>query len=81
MRFEWGKQKAEANLRKHGVSFEEAATVFDDPLVQLERGLGARGAARGGDRHVESASDPVHGLGGAPGRRHSNHQRAKGRGT
>jgi uncharacterized DUF497 family protein len=34
-RFEWSKQKANANLRKHGVSFEEAATVFDDPLVQL----------------------------------------------
>jgi uncharacterized DUF497 family protein len=33
-RFEWSKQKADANLRKHGVSFEEAATVFDDPLVQ-----------------------------------------------
>ncbi len=23
-------------MRKHGVSFEQAATVFDDPLVQLE---------------------------------------------
>jgi uncharacterized DUF497 family protein len=35
VRFEWSKQKAESNLRKHSVSFEEAATVFDDPLVQL----------------------------------------------
>ena len=27
-----GPREAAANLRKHGVSFEEAATVFDDPL-------------------------------------------------
>ena len=32
MEFEWNKGKAEANLAKHGVSFEEAKTVFDDPL-------------------------------------------------
>jgi hypothetical protein len=30
--FEWGTEKAESNLKKHGVSFEEAATVFFDPL-------------------------------------------------
>ncbi len=30
--FEWNSQKAEANLRKHGVSFEEAESVFSDPL-------------------------------------------------
>ena len=30
--FEWDSEKAEANLRKHGVSFEEAASVFFDPL-------------------------------------------------
>ena len=28
--FEWDPQKAAANLRKHGVSFERAATVFRD---------------------------------------------------
>jgi uncharacterized protein len=28
--FEWDSAKAEANLAKHGVSFEEAATVFAD---------------------------------------------------
>ena len=32
MRFDWDKQKAAANLAKHKVSFEEAATVFGDPL-------------------------------------------------
>lgn len=30
--FEWEPQKAESNLRKHGVTFAEAATVFFDPL-------------------------------------------------
>jgi uncharacterized DUF497 family protein len=32
MEFEWDEEKAAANLAKHGVSFEEAMTVFDDPL-------------------------------------------------
>ncbi|MFN8493643.1 MAG: BrnT family toxin [Caldilineaceae bacterium] len=32
MEFAWDPQKALKNLRKHGVSFNEAATVFDDPL-------------------------------------------------
>jgi hypothetical protein len=32
MQFEWDASKAERNLSKHGVSFEEAKTVFDDPL-------------------------------------------------
>ncbi len=29
--YEWDPKKAKANLRKHGVSFENAATVFLDP--------------------------------------------------
>jgi len=32
MRFEWDGEKAARNLSKHGVSFEEAVTVFGDPL-------------------------------------------------
>jgi uncharacterized DUF497 family protein len=32
--FEWDKNKAEINLEKHGVSFEEAAEVFFDPFYQ-----------------------------------------------
>ena len=32
MRFEWDSEKASENLRKHRVSFDEAATVFFDPL-------------------------------------------------
>lgn len=32
MEFEWDPDKAARNLSKHGVSFEEAKTVFADPL-------------------------------------------------
>jgi uncharacterized DUF497 family protein len=32
MRFEWDREKAKLNLRKHGVSFDEAVTAFYDPL-------------------------------------------------
>ena len=32
--FEWDKDKAQANLRKHRVSFDEATSIFDDPLAQ-----------------------------------------------
>jgi len=33
VKFEWDPAKATANLRKHRLSFEEAATVFLDPLA------------------------------------------------
>jgi len=33
MEFEWGPPKAASNLRKHDVSFDEAATVFLDQLA------------------------------------------------
>ncbi len=32
MTFEWDAEKAAKNLAKHGVSFDEAKTVFEDPL-------------------------------------------------
>ena len=32
MKFEWDKNKADKNLGKHRVSFDEAKTIFDDPL-------------------------------------------------
>ena len=32
MEFEWDQTKAAANVSKHAVSFDEAKTVFDDPL-------------------------------------------------
>lgn len=33
MDFSWDERKAASNLKKHGVSFDEAATVFADPLA------------------------------------------------
>jgi uncharacterized DUF497 family protein len=33
--FEWDATKAEENLKKHGVAFEEALTVFADPLGRI----------------------------------------------
>jgi uncharacterized DUF497 family protein len=33
--FEWDPAKAAANLKKHGVAFDEAATAFQDPLAKL----------------------------------------------
>lgn len=35
MEFEWDPKKAAANLRKHRVSFYEAASVFSDPLSSV----------------------------------------------
>lgn len=32
-RFEWDEVKAVANLQKHGVGFDEAQTVFNDPVA------------------------------------------------
>lgn len=50
--FVWNALKAQANLRKHGVRFEEAATVFGDPafvLTQASRNEESREAAIGFD--------------------------------
>ncbi len=35
LRFEWDPEKAAENLANHGLSFEEAATVFGDPLGRI----------------------------------------------
>ena len=35
LQFEWDKDKAASNLKKHKVSFDEASTVFDDPLAYI----------------------------------------------
>jgi uncharacterized DUF497 family protein len=32
MKFDWDVQKAAINVAKHGISFEQAITVFDDPV-------------------------------------------------
>lgn len=36
VRFTWDDEKAKANLRKHGVSFEEASSVFADENARLK---------------------------------------------
>ena len=33
MKFSWDPRKADGNLRKHGVAFDETITVFNDPLA------------------------------------------------
>ena len=33
--FEWDPTKATANIQRHGVSFDEASTVFQDPLAKM----------------------------------------------
>ncbi|MCI0525027.1 MAG: BrnT family toxin [Acidobacteria bacterium] len=33
--FEWDQDKARSNVKKHGVTFEEAAEVFFDPLYSI----------------------------------------------
>lgn len=35
LQFTWDSAKAEANVKKHGVAFEEATTVFRNPLAQV----------------------------------------------
>jgi uncharacterized protein len=45
--FEWDEQKAKQNLSKHGVSFEEASTVFGDTLsVTIDDPLHSAGEQR-----------------------------------
>jgi uncharacterized protein len=34
--YEWDEDKARTNLRKHQVSFQEGATIFNDPLVATQ---------------------------------------------
>jgi uncharacterized protein len=33
--FEWDRTKADTNVNRHGVSFDEAVTVFADPLARI----------------------------------------------
>ena len=35
VRFEWDEDKAASNFKKHGVAFDEASTVFADPLAAI----------------------------------------------
>lgn len=44
--FEWNETKAKINIRKHGVTFEEAAEVFFDPFYQTGDASTDKGEAR-----------------------------------
>jgi uncharacterized DUF497 family protein len=35
MKFSWDPRKADSNLRKHGIAFDEAITVFNDPMALI----------------------------------------------
>lgn len=35
MKFSWDPRKADTNFRKHGIAFDEALTVFNDPLALI----------------------------------------------
>jgi uncharacterized DUF497 family protein len=46
MEIEWDADKAASNLRKHGVSFEEAATALLDPMALAQEDSSAEGESR-----------------------------------
>jgi uncharacterized protein len=53
--FEWDNPKAAENERKHGVTFDEAATVFDDPWAITEQDYASSANEGRGDRLSQSA--------------------------
>ncbi|MEI7842564.1 MAG: BrnT family toxin [Gallionellaceae bacterium] len=57
IRFRWNESKAKLNIKNHDVSFEQAAQVFFDPLVQYQdasRNDEIRDAAVGCDFHFRA---------------------------
>jgi uncharacterized DUF497 family protein len=44
--FEWDASKARSNLKKHGISFEEATTIFGDPRAITIESLTVSGEKR-----------------------------------
>ena len=46
IRFEWDEAKNLINQRKHGISFEEATEIFDDPLYMLVEDISEHGEPR-----------------------------------
>ncbi len=46
MKIEWDSDKADSNLKKHGVSFEEAATALLDPMALAQEDVGSEGEPR-----------------------------------
>ena len=48
--YSWDPKKAASNVKKHGVSFVEAASLFADPLAAMLEDIGPRACVR--DRSV-----------------------------
>ena len=46
MEIEWDSDKADSNLKKHGVSFEEAATALLDPMALAQEDAASEGEQR-----------------------------------
>ncbi len=46
MDIEWDSDKADSNLKKHGVSFEEAATALLDPMALVQEDAASEGEPR-----------------------------------
>ena len=46
MEIEWDSHKADSNLKKHGVSFEEAATALLDPMALTQEDAASEGEPR-----------------------------------
>jgi uncharacterized protein len=46
MDIEWDSEKADSNLKKHGVSFEEAATALLDPMALAQEDAASKGEPR-----------------------------------
>ena len=46
MEIEWDSDKADSNLKKHGVSFEEAATALLDPMALAQEDATSEGESR-----------------------------------
>jgi uncharacterized DUF497 family protein len=46
IRFEWDLAKARSNLRKHGVAFEDAILIFEDPHMLLDQDRSVGGELR-----------------------------------
>jgi len=57
MRFEWDEKKNQSNIKKHGVSFEEAQTVFFDPLTKVAED---RDHSQGEDRFIAVGLSSFH---------------------
>ena len=58
VRFEWDVQKAAVNRTKHGISFEEAITAFDDPFALVAPDL--RHSATEEERLADRGGGPRH---------------------